>query len=136
MHQWTIPAAATFICWGIWAFLPKLTTQYIDPKSAMIYEAAGGLVVALVVLLMLGLRPAADGRGILLAVLTGMLGILGALGYLFAVVRGPVTVIATVTALYPVLAIVLAYLFLNEPITLKQSLGICLGLVAIVLMSG
>jgi transporter family protein len=58
------------------------------------------------------------------------------LAYLFAVSRGPVTIISTVTALYPILAVLLAYLFLNEPISVKQGLGILLGPVAIVLISG
>ncbi len=135
MPHWAAPAAIAFVCWGIWAFLPKITTRYIDPKSAIVYEAIGGLLVALVVLAMLGLKPAVDGRGIALAVVTGILGVLGALAYLYAVVKGPVTLISAVTALYPILAIMLAYLFLNEAISVKQGVGIVLGLVAIVLIT-
>ncbi len=135
MAAWVAPAALAFLLWGVWAFLPKLTTRYVDPASAIVYHALGGLAVAVVVLAMIGLRPAADPRGIGLAVLTGVLGIGGALAYLYAVVRGPVAVIATVTALYPVLTVALAAALLHEPLTLRQGLGIVLGLVAIVLVS-
>lgn len=135
MPPWVAPAALAFLFWGIWAFLPKLTTRYVDPASAIVYHALGGLVVALVALAMLGFRPAADPRGVGLAVLTGVLGIGGALAYLYAVLRGPVAVIATVTALYPVLTVALAAAFLHEPLTLRQALGVVLGLVAIALVS-
>lgn len=135
MGHWFAPAALSFVCWGLWAFLPKLTTRYLDPRSALVYEVLGTMLVAVVVLFSLGGRPAVDPRGIGLAVLTGVVGVIGALGYLFAVVRGPVTLISTVTALYPVLAVLLAALILHEPVSLRQGLGILLALVAIVLIA-
>ena len=124
MSSWFAPAALSFVCWGLWAFLPKLTTRYLDPRSALVYEVIGTMLVA-----------AVDPRGIGLAVLTGMVGVIGALGYLFAVVRGPVTLISTVTALYPVLAVLLAAVFLHEPVSLRQGFGIVLALIAIVLIA-
>ncbi len=135
MPPWVVPAALAFLLWGVYAFLPKLTTRYVDAASAVVYHALGGLAVALVVLAVLGFRPAADPRGAGLALVTGMLGVAGALAYLYAVTRGPVGVIATVTALYPVLSIALATLYLHEPLTLRQGVGIALALVAIVLVS-
>jgi transporter family protein len=135
MQAWVLPAAVAFLCWGVWAFLPKLTTRYLDPASAVVYEALGGVVVALVVLAALGPRLGADPRGIGLAVATGVLGVGGALAYLYAVTRGPVTLIATATALYPVLAIALAAVFLHEPVGARQWLGIVLALVALALVS-
>jgi transporter family protein len=133
--HWLLPTTAAFFCWGIWAFLPKLTTRYIDPKSAIIYEAAGGLIVALAVLILIVFKPATEPRGIMLALSTGVLGAAGAFAYLYAVTKGPATLVFTATALYPILAIVLAYFFLNEAVTLKQGIGIVLGLIAMVLIS-
>jgi transporter family protein len=135
MQSWFLPAAVAFLCWGVWALLPKLTVRYLDPTSAIVYEALGGLLVALVALALLAFRPAADPRGVGLALATGVLGVAGALAYLVAVARGPVTPVATVTALYPVLTVALAALLLQEPVTLRQGVGIVLGLVAIVLIT-
>jgi transporter family protein len=136
MPAWLPATAVAFLCWGIWAFLPKLTTRYIDPKSAIVYEALGWLVLALAVLGAMAFRPAADGRGVGLALITGTLGAGGALAYLYALRTGPVTLISTLTALYPLLAIALAGLFLGESISLKQGAGIVLGLIAMILISG
>jgi bacterial/archaeal transporter family protein len=135
MHAWIGPAFSAFLCWGLWAFLPKITTRYMAPQSAIVYEALGGALVALGVSLVLGQRPETDPRGVALAMTTGVLGVLGALGYLFAVVRGPVTLIATVTALYPISTVLLAHGLLHEPVTLKQGVGILLALFAIILIS-
>jgi transporter family protein len=133
--QWMIPALVAFACWGVWAFLPKMTTRYLNPSSAVIYEALGGALVALAVLAFIGFRPEMHARGISLALLTGVLGLLGALAYLFAVRKGPVMLISTITALYPVLAVALAYVLLHEPVTWKQAAGIALALIAILLMT-
>jgi transporter family protein len=135
VKPWILPAATAFLCWGVWAFLPKITVRYIDPRSAVIFAALGGLLVALVSLATLDFRPQADWRGVSLAVLTGVLGVAGGLAYLVAMRHGQVVLIATVTALYPLLAIILAQLFLAETLGVRQWLGVALGLVAIALIS-
>lgn len=55
--------------------------------------------------------------------------------YLVAVSKGPLALVAPITALYPVGAIILGLIFLGEAITAKQGLGIGLSLVAIYLIS-
>jgi transporter family protein len=135
MQPWVVPAAVAFLCWGLWAFLPKLTTRYLDPARSLVYQALGGLLVALVVLAVLGFRAEGDPRGVGLALATGVLGVGGALAYLYAVVRGPVALMATVTALYPVIAVALAAAFLHEPVSARQWLGIGLALVALALVA-
>lgn len=135
MKTWFFPACLAFLSWGIWAFLPKLTVRFIDPRSAIIFAALGGVLVAITALITLDFKIQTDPRGIGLAVLSGVLGVGGGLAYLFAMRQGPVTIIATVTALYPVLAILLAQFVLGEVVSLKQWLGVALGLVAIALIA-
>ncbi|WP_348759925.1 EamA family transporter [Candidatus Methylocalor cossyra] len=135
MPAWFLPALMTFLCWGLWAFLPKLTTRYLDPRSAIVYEALGGLVLVALVWGSGAGRLGGEPRGVALALITGSLGVGGALAYLYALQKGPVALIATVTALYPIFAIVLAALILQEPVSLRQGIGIALGLLAMVLVS-
>lgn len=134
--SWIPLAGTTFLCWGLWAFLPKLTMRFIDPKSSIIFEALGCAVVAVLVLALIGFKPATDGRGIALAMTTGIVGLGGALAYLYALRSGPVILISILTALYPILTIILAKWLLDEPVTLRQWLGISLGLVAMLLIAG
>lgn len=135
MNNWLLPALIAFVCWGIWAFIPKITIRYISPTSAMIYEAIGVGIMGFVVLTIIGFRPEIHVKGISLAVLTGILGIGGALGFLFAVKSGKVAIVAMLTALYPVLTILLGYIFLKEPISLKEGLGMLFAIVALVLFA-
>jgi transporter family protein len=135
MNNWILPAFVAVVCWGIWAFIPKITTRYISPTSAMIYEAIGVCIMGFAVLIFVGFRPEVHVKGISLAILTGILGISGALGFLFAIKSGKVSVVAMFTAMSPVLTILLAYIFLKEPITLKEGLGMLFAFAALFLFA-
>jgi len=131
MSNWILPAIVTFICWGIWGFIPKITTQYISPMSAIIYETIGAGIMGFVVLTLIGFRPEIHAKGIGLAIATGVLGMTGALGFLFAVKSGKVSIVAMFTAMSPVITILLAYFLLKEPITLREGLGLLFAFTAI-----
>ncbi len=134
MPSWSFWALIAFLAWGVWALLPKLVTRHIDPRSAILYEALGALTVAVVVLASLGLRPAWHAGAAALAFLTGVLGILGGLAYLYAVQRGPVSLIAVLTALYPLVTVALAYVWFGETLSPRQWLGVWLALLAMALI--
>ena len=131
MSNWILPTIVTFICWGIWGFIPKITTQYISPMSAIIYETIGAGIMGFVVLTLIGFRPEIHAKGIGLAIATGVLGMTGALGFLFAVKSGKVSIVAMFTAMSPVITILLAYFLLKEPITLREGLGLLFAFTAI-----
>ena len=135
MKQWLLPTFGAFVLWGLWSFIPKITTKYISPRSAILFEVLGGMLIALIVLFSLKFKPDIHPKGVLLAMTTGILGFAGALCFLYAASKGPISLIAVLSALYPVIAIVLAMIFLNESISIKQGLGIFLGLVGMILIS-
>ncbi|MDH5327575.1 MAG: DMT family transporter [Gammaproteobacteria bacterium] len=135
MPQWIVPATIAFTAWGLWAFLPKLAVTYMSPKSIMVYEILGAIIVGMVILWSMDFRVETHPKGIILAIITGALGFAGSLAFVYALARGPVSVVSMFSALYPILTVTLAYLFLNEMISLKQAVGIALALVAIYLLS-
>ena len=135
MKEWILPTVGTFICWGLGCFIPKIATKYIDPKSAIVYEVIGGIVLSFVVLYFMNFRLETHPKGIVLAGIAGMLGFMGALCFLFAVSKGPVSIIAPLSALYPILSVSLAVIFLNETVTIKQGLGIFFAVLAVVFVS-
>lgn len=135
MKPWLLPTLGAFFLWGVWSFIPKITTRYMSPRSAILFEVLGGAIVALGVLLSLHGKPDIHPKGVLLAITTGILGFGGALCFLYAASKGPISLVAILSALYPVIALVLAMMFLHESITIKQGLGIILGLGAMVLIT-
>lgn len=135
MGNWLIFAVITLLMWGLWGFFPKLATSYMDPKSVLVYEVIGTLIVGIVVLSLLRFKPEVHTKGITFAILTGISGGVGLLFFLFAISRGKASIVVTTTALYPLVTIILASLLLKEPITLKQGIGIIFALIAMLLLS-
>lgn len=135
MRGWLVNSLIALVCFGLWAFLPKIAVKYIDPKSALIYEVLGGLLVTAVVWLSFDKGIDHDLRGILPAVLTGVIGYLGMFYFLHAVNMGKVSVVASLTAVYPVVTILLAAILLKEKITSLQYVGIFLATTGVALLS-
>jgi transporter family protein len=135
MKQWLAPALGAFVFWGFSGFIPKFTIRYIAPKSAILFETLGGMIVAFTVLWSLNFRPDIHPKGILLAMATGALGFSGQLLFYHAILRGPISLVAVICGLYPIGTTILAATILQEPITLKHGLGIVLGLASMTLIA-
>lgn len=132
---WLFPALVSLFCFGLWGFFSKITIQYVDAKSALAYQAIGVTLIGLFALLQLQGKPMLAGKGILFGLLTGLAYGVGCLFYFIAADKGKVTIIVTLTALYPIVTIFLAYLILHEGLHIRQGIGILLALVAIYLLS-
>jgi transporter family protein len=135
MNSWLPASLAALVIFGFWGFFPKLAVSYIDPRSAVIYQTLGGVLIGLLVLFSLKLHPAFHPRGALFAFLTGMAGVAGTLCFFAAAERGKISLVVSITALYPLITILLAALFLREPLTLKHLAGMGFAIVAILLLS-
>jgi transporter family protein len=135
VKEWILPTSLSLLAWGLWAYLPKIATRYVDPKSAMVYQVLGGVLIGLGFLIVLKFRVEFNLPGFSYNLVIGLLGFSGAFMYLVAVSKGPLTLVTPITALYPMLAIILGFVFLNEAISLKQGVGIAMSLVAIYLIS-
>ncbi len=135
MKTWIVPATFTVIFWGLFGFIPKITIRYISPTSAIVYGSLAGIPVALVIMAVMRFQLDTEPSGVILASITGVLGFLGGLGYLVAVTRGPVSLIAAFTAIYPALTILLAMVFLGEALVIRQWVGVGMALVAVLLIA-
>ena len=136
MYEWLIHALTATIIFGFWGFFPKLASDYLDPKSAMVYQTLGSIVGTLVILATLRFRLPVQIKGITFSMLTGISGVVGTLFLLMALSKGKASLVIPVTALYPIGTILLAMLVLKETLTLRQIAGMFLSLVAILLLAG
>lgn len=135
MSAWLPAALASLLFFGLWGFFTKLAVNHIDPKSALIYQTLGVLIIGILTLSTLNFKPATDNKGFTYATLTGLAYGVGCLFYFIAASKGKIMTVVTLTSLYPVVTILLSFLLLKEDVSIRQCLGIMLAFVAIVLMS-
>ncbi len=134
--NWLYPAICSLLSFGLWGFFSKLTVNHIDTRSALIYQTLGVVIIGLITCASISFKPALDTRGIAYGVLTGITYGLGCLFYFMAAGRGNITNVVTLTALYPLIAIVLSFFLLHEAMSLRQGLGIIFAVVAMILFAG
>ncbi len=135
MTEWLPAATLALFSFGLWGFFSRLALNYIDTKSALVFQTFGVLLIGLIALFLLDFKPETEMRGTGFGILTGLAYGIGCLFFLVAADRGKLITIVTLTALYPLITILLSTIFLQEAINLKQAIGIGLALVAIVLLS-
>jgi len=135
MPQWVILSFISLALWGVWGLFAKLAAKNLSPQSLMVFSGIGGLVITFVVLASLNFRPGVHAKGVALALLAGLVGSLGTIPFLYAISKGKASIVVPMTALYPLVTIILSALILREAITLNQGLGILFALIAIILFS-
>lgn len=137
MHlpPWLWYSAITLIAWGIVGLLQKLSTIHISAESSLIWLVVGFLLIEPL------FYPGNavfhySGWNLAWALMSGLLNALGAWA-LFAAMKngGKASIVAPLTALYPVVVIVLVPFVLHESITRTQLAGIVCALTAVTLLS-
>jgi transporter family protein len=135
MTSWFPAALLALFSFGLWGLFTKLAVVHIDSKSALIYQTIGVLIIGVLTLSTMSFKVATDTKGLGYALLTGLAYGVGCLFYFVAASKGKIITVVTLTALYPLVTILLAYLLLKEGIHLKQMIGVGFAFIAIILMS-
>jgi len=137
MHisPWFGYAAVVLITWGVVGLLQKLSTNYISAESALIWLVVGFLILTPV------FYPGKvfvsyPTRSLIYILASAVLNATGAWALLSAMKSGgKASLVVPLTALYPLVVVLVAPLFLRESITLLQGLGVACALAAVVLLS-
>jgi transporter family protein len=135
LAPWFWFVVVTLLCYGVVGLLQKLSTNYISAESSLIWLVVGFLLLEPI--LYPGKILFSYSRwNLMWALLSGALNALGALA-LFAALKsgGKASIVAPLTALYPLVVIVLVPFVLHESITRLQVGGIVCTLIAVVCLS-
>lgn len=137
MPSWVLPCLLALVFWGGWAVLPKALPAGMSGFRAQALSTVGLLPI----LLVLGLsgklsEGASPPKGAAIAFLAGFFSAGGNVAYYQALSKGAKAMtVAPLTALYPLVTIGLAMVFLGETPNLVQAGGIAVALGAIVLFN-
>jgi transporter family protein len=122
----------------VWGAVSKVSSDAIDPNTNQVFFTFG--LVPLILLVWRSSRIEAKGEGhntgIGWGFVTGILGGVGHIAFFHALgIGGKASVVAPVTALFPLITVILAVTLLRERMGTAQKIGLVLALVAIYLLS-
>ncbi len=135
MKAWYAYSLLTVLLWGFWGVFTKLAVSASKPKHMLLFQAVGILVFAIFVLFLVRFSVEWSPRGFVFSFLGGLAAFIGFLTFFLALETGKASTVVTLSALYPVVTIVVSISFLHEKLTLTQGVGIVFAMVASVLLA-
>ena len=127
MDTWVFYACVATLCWGVVGLLQKLGTNRVSSRSLLVWLVVG-FAAMLPALWRNGDITGLGWRVLLIGLLGGAANGFGSWALFEALERGAKASVAVpLTALYPLVTIVLARIFLAETLTLRQWAGIALA---------
>lgn len=136
MPRWLVWTLLTLLSWGLWAVLSKMVGSGISEIHLQAISTLGLLPIIAALFFASDAGSAGDRRkGILLALAAGVFSSLGNIAFYEAMSHGKAATIVPLTALSPLITILLAIPLLGERFNRFQFVGICLSLVAILLFN-
>lgn len=127
MDTWVFYACVATLCWGVVGLLQKLGTNRVSSRSLLVWLVVG-FAAMIPALWRNGDITGLGWRVLLIGLLGGVANGLGSWALFEALERGAKASVAVpLTALYPLVTIVLARIFLAETLTLRQWAGIALA---------
>lgn len=140
LPKWLVWSLLTIVLWGTWGLVSKIASAGVDAYMNQLLYTAGlaplMVFVAVTVHREKGEKTIHRGAGVFWAFLTGILGGVGNIAFFQALVKGgKASVVAPVTALFPMVTVLLALMFLREKLGRTQWLGLALAFAAIYMLS-
>ncbi len=133
--KWIWFALLALFWWGVWAFLVKLGADRMNPRALQILFVLGTIPPLLLALAKVRFVIQADKAGIVYGILNGVLATFGMLAFYAAMARGKASLVAPVTALFPLFTVIGAVLLMKEKLNQIQVLGIAMAVVAVVIFA-
>ncbi len=121
--------------WGLWGFFSKVATLHLAPQATYVIAILGHLAVVAYLWTGPGLAITWQPWGLATALMAGLCMAFGLLCFFRALALGTATVVVPLTALYPLITVLLSVVLLREKVSPSQLLGVALALLAVWLLS-
>lgn len=135
METWLLYSLLVILFWGLWGIVGKLAMEHITAKSVFLMGYVGYFSVVLYLVLSGQAHRNLNLAGALWGLLGGALTGWAVYFFFRAIEMGKVAIIVPLTALYPVVTLLLNVVILKEPLSGLQLLGIGLAILAGILVS-
>jgi len=137
MPAWFAWSLLALVSWGFWAIIARVIGEALSPAQSQALCTLGILPVIAVLPLLGKKGPARNPKkGTMVALAAGVLSCLGNVAYYYALNRGgKVATVVPLTAMYPLVTILLALVILHERLNRLQLVGLLLSIIAIYLLN-
>ena len=137
MKVWLVYALFAAGLWGLWGFFGKLAARSLSSGTLFLVAALGCIAAFMGCFLYYAkhFHVSLDNIDSWYGFLSGFVLIAGLFFFYLALTKGEVTRIVVITATYPLVTLILAYLVLKEPFSLQKIFGIILSVSGIILLS-
>jgi transporter family protein len=136
MGSWLTFSLMAMGLWGVWGLLSKVAAQSLPSQAVYLLAITGHLAVVAYLAAQTGLTIPWHPGGVAAALAGGLCMAFGLLSFFRALAQGKAAVVVPLTALYPVLTVILSRVVLQESLSPRQLAGVALALLAVWLLSG
>jgi len=133
--NWLVASVIALICWGVWGVLVKQASKYYGWPQILVVSSIATVAASLTIFLVIKPNITLSSPGFSYSLLAGLLSAIALLGFYSALEGGKATIVVPLTALYPIVTVLLSFLVLSERISATKAVGVILALVAILLLS-
>lgn len=135
-RKWLAYAVTAGLCWGVWGTLAKFISEDVSPYMNHIVFTIG-MLFTLPLAARKCRRNQLNRKGVLWGFIAGFFAISGNIAIYYAFTSGgEASIVVPLTNLYPMVTIIIAFLFLKEKLNILNVAGLFMALPAIVLLSG
>lgn len=117
----------SIVGWGVGAIFYKIANTTVHPIMVSAIVTATYLALTPIALLTINFDKTINTTGVLATIAGGVLMGVGSIAYYYSLRTGNAGEITTITALYPVLTLILSCLFMGEEMSIRKSIGILLA---------
>jgi transporter family protein len=135
VSSWLALSLVSLGLWGIWGVFSKVATQHLGPQVAYLIGIFGYVPVFGILLYETGGNIPWQPWGWAIALAAGMSTGFGLFFFFRALSTGNASVVVPLTSLYPVVTVLLSWLFLGENLSPRQWTGLVLAMAAVWLLS-
>ena len=138
MESWLILAMVAIMMYGSSMVAQKASLKDLSSAQMIIFSLVIALpmfLIVLVALIITGEIWTIGSEHFIYGIIGATFGQLGYYTYVEAAKRGPISIVGSATASYPVMVVIVAIVFLGEFVTLVQGLGVIIVMSCIISLS-
>lgn len=121
------------LCWGLWGVFLKRASIGVHPFQVQFFNICFSLLFAPIFLITLKVQNISiEFKNLGWTFLCVVLSVAAITLFLLALQKQKASMVVGITATYPIVTLIVGFLFLNETITLKQTFGILMSVIGVI----